>query len=449
MQRLERHRHAASVEAHLLSGEGPAQFPQCTEEVAAVEQLGQHVHVLRGLQGFDQVHHERMVELCQHLALIHELRREHTSHLVDALQGVLHPSPGVLHQPHHAVRPLPQDLHLSEVLQSDVGVMEHDSVHQLLLQPPLHDLLEGAPLDRPDVSGVAQNLHRGHPRLVEEEGALAEVGALAEGPHALALHEDAQLAPSHDVEGVALLALPDDEGPPGILLHHQGLDEGVGLPLRQVLEDVDLAQGLHPPGVVQRRARALDAGDAQVPESCGQAICREECEAAALVAGGELAEVLDAEALRLGLLVHEAAEELCGHGATVPDPLLLQLPRGALHQRDVAEPLPPLQHPGTQVRELGETCQGLAVDDDPKLHHVNVRVGAVRLEPHLLHQRELLHGGEAGKDGGVLQGRQEQVPLQQAGAQVLAQGGLQLAVGHAEQLTRSDCSHRGTARFIV
>mmetsp|Transcript_106143 Transcript_106143/g.342358 ORF Transcript_106143/g.342358 Transcript_106143/m.342358 type:complete len:466 (-) Transcript_106143:816-2213(-) len=336
---------------------------------------------------------------------------------------------------------------MAEVLQHHVWVVEKDPLHKLLLQPPPHDLLERAALYRPHASTIAQDADGCSSGFVKQQCPLPKVGTLPEGPHFAAVDVHAQLSRGDNMKGATAFALLHDESILRILLQEKGIDERVRLPVRQMLKDVNLGDGLHLPSIVERCPSAADASYPKVLQRKRHVLCGEHRDAAAFAPRLELPQVRDAEALGVAPLCEQTLEELTDQGAAASRLLLHQLQRWAFDQRRVAEPLPAPQDPAAQTSE--PRCHGFAVHEKPELRQLYGLLWRVRAHAHPLHQRQLLRGGEAREDRRVPQAGEQQVALQEARAEVLAKHGPELLVCHAEELDCRECPHRGATRLIV
>mmetsp|Transcript_115332 Transcript_115332/g.322381 ORF Transcript_115332/g.322381 Transcript_115332/m.322381 type:complete len:224 (+) Transcript_115332:943-1614(+) len=215
-----------------------------------------------------------------------------------------------------------------QVFHCHAGVLQLDPFHQLLLHLPLDDLGEDGLLHRPDVGLLAGDLDARAAGLFEEQGPLPEVGVLAYGPDDLPADGHLDLALGDDVESVADIALLEHHVALLVLLRHECSRQQVRLLVRQVAEDMHLADDEQLPCVVQSFGRAAGlAARAVLLQRVREGDLAEHGQAAALRAGSPLGAALHGGRGALVLLaeVLVAALEDCA-------------PRdGALGARDGAE----------------------------------------------------------------------------------------------------------------
>mmetsp|Transcript_88844 Transcript_88844/g.265053 ORF Transcript_88844/g.265053 Transcript_88844/m.265053 type:complete len:374 (+) Transcript_88844:762-1883(+) len=244
---LEAPDHAGHVEAPMLHGPVEAHALVDGEQLAAHGRLQKEVEVLVAVEGGREPDEEGGVGHPQDALLVHHgplLALRHDMPLGQRLQRECVPGGVALHKGHDAEAAAPQETQRLQLVPL-VGA-EVRAGRRLHLQGHAADPHVDPAVQRQAHGPRAEDLDRGGAGLVRLESALAEElelprrGLAREPGHLLAVDDDGDLALVQDEEGLALLALLDDELARGV----GGLHEGVGQ-LRLVLVG-HVLHGLHP-----------------------------------------------------------------------------------------------------------------------------------------------------------------------------------------------------------
>mmetsp|Transcript_18147 Transcript_18147/g.51802 ORF Transcript_18147/g.51802 Transcript_18147/m.51802 type:complete len:406 (-) Transcript_18147:1496-2713(-) len=245
MQVLERQSDGGAVELRLRFGQ-VADLADGVEQVASAEELGQEVHILAVLEGFDELHDARVVALSVDVALDHDgllLPLLHHLLLADTLQGV---QPLfvllVVAELHHAEGSATNDGLQAQVPHGDVQVLHLHAVQELLAETA--DDVSEYLLVQTEACARLIGAASGRALLGEEECALAEVVPSAEGAEWLPVFHDLDRAGLDQPKVTGVVALANDVLPRLELPLLQRPNGPLDLLVRQVLEQEDVAQHL-------------------------------------------------------------------------------------------------------------------------------------------------------------------------------------------------------------
>mmetsp|Transcript_93966 Transcript_93966/g.265933 ORF Transcript_93966/g.265933 Transcript_93966/m.265933 type:complete len:304 (+) Transcript_93966:1272-2183(+) len=267
-----------------------------------------------------------MVHLCQDGTLSPHFIRDHPVLLADALQSISLARGCVLHQSHGTERTPANEPHVLQTLEPEAGVLETDSLHQLLAHGLRDYLPEGAPVKGPKLrSSVTRHLDSGTSGIVQEQCALAEARALAQD--ADGGHHHAHFPAGNHIKGTAHLASAENLRAFLILAQHQRVHEAVDLFVGELVEHGHLPREQRLPHVLNDRLLAhADGRKAQVLERVRQVLPAEHRQPAARAAGAEALETgaaagraLALEPQQVRVLAPLAAPQRLGPALAVED----------------------------------------------------------------------------------------------------------------------------------